>query len=250
MAPVPKNRGADLLGPVSRKTLAQEVVAILRRFILVEDLHEGDKLPSERQLTAAFGVSHRVVREALGVLSGQGIIVKEHGRGAFVQSFDRDRLHDDETLPFSSAQNPTDLYEIRCAIEVGAMCLAAKHATSSDIGELEAIVDEMTPKVERGESLAADEIRFHRCLLKATHNDLIRQQDDLLTESLRYKYFEDLDRLSRSRGNPRTMEEHRGIIEALRDRDGVRAMQLMHTHVARVLAVAEGREEPDAAGGG
>ncbi len=147
--------------------------------------------------------------------------------------------------PFLSAQSPSDLYEIRCAIEVGAMCLAAQHATPEDLDELAAIVDEMTPKVEQGESLAADEIRFHRCLLKATHNGLIQQQDSLLTESLRYKYFKDPDRLSRSRGNPVTMDEHRGIIGALRERDGLKAMQLMHTHVARVLAVAEGLESSD-----
>ena len=250
MTQVLKHGGSSILGPVSKKTLAEEVVAILKRFILVEGLEEGDKLPSERELTAAFGVSHRVVREALGILSGQGIIVKEHGRGAFVRSFDRELLRDDEVLPFLSSQSPSDLYEIRCAIEVGAMCLAAQHATAEDLAELDAIVDEMTPKVERGESLAADEIRFHRCLLRATHNELIWQQDSLLTESLRYKYFKDPDRLSRSRGNPMTMEEHRGIILALRDRDGLKAMQLMHTHVARVLATVEGHGSRDVGNGG
>ena len=158
-----------------------------------------------------------------------------------MQFFDRGLLEEDEVLPFLASQSPTDLYEIRCAIEVGAMCVAAQHATQEDLAELEAIVEEMTPKVERGESLAADEIRFHRCLLRVTHNELIRQQDSLLTESLRYKYYKDPDRLSRSRGNPVTMAEHRGIIEALRDRDGLKAMRLMHTHVARVLMVAEGQ---------
>jgi GntR family transcriptional regulator len=43
----------------------------------------GDRMPSEAQLCAAFGVSRSVVRQALNELVTEGLIYKEKGQGAF-----------------------------------------------------------------------------------------------------------------------------------------------------------------------
>ncbi|RYF35531.1 MAG: GntR family transcriptional regulator [Comamonadaceae bacterium] len=56
----------------------------LRGAILDGKLVAGDKLPSEAELTAAHGVSRITVRQALGALQAEGLIVKLHGKGAFV----------------------------------------------------------------------------------------------------------------------------------------------------------------------
>lgn len=56
----------------------------LRGTILEGKLRPGDKLPSESELTAAHGVSRITVRQALGALQAEGLIVKLHGKGAFV----------------------------------------------------------------------------------------------------------------------------------------------------------------------
>ena len=67
----------------------------LRAAILDGRLRPGDKLPSESELTAAHGVSRITVRQALGALQSEGLIVKLHGKGTFVshpraaQSLDR-----------------------------------------------------------------------------------------------------------------------------------------------------------------
>src|SRR3982751_4546974 len=67
----------------------------LRSRILDGALKPGDKLPSEAELTAEHGVSRITVRQALGALQSEGLIVKLHGKGAFVsqpraaQSLDR-----------------------------------------------------------------------------------------------------------------------------------------------------------------
>lgn len=56
----------------------------LRARILDGRLAPGAKLPSESEMTAEHGVSRITVRQALGALQAEGLIVKLHGKGAFV----------------------------------------------------------------------------------------------------------------------------------------------------------------------
>lgn len=56
----------------------------LRARILDGRLAPGAKLPSEAELTDEHGVSRITVRQALGALQAEGLIVKVHGKGAFV----------------------------------------------------------------------------------------------------------------------------------------------------------------------
>jgi GntR family transcriptional regulator len=51
---------------------------------LVTDSAEGDKVPPERELSAAWGVARMTLRRALDELVGEGLIVRQQGRGTFV----------------------------------------------------------------------------------------------------------------------------------------------------------------------
>lgn len=64
----------------------------LKYYELMEDLHQkiisgeirpGEKLPSENELSAEYGVSRQTVRKALQILQNDGYIYAEHGRGTF-----------------------------------------------------------------------------------------------------------------------------------------------------------------------
>lgn len=58
----------------------------LRSQILDGGLKADDKLPSEPELMADYGVSRIVVRQALDVLRTEGLIVKQQGRGSYVRT--------------------------------------------------------------------------------------------------------------------------------------------------------------------
>lgn len=58
----------------------------LRAQILDGALSSGDQLPSEPGLMTDYGVSRIVVRQALDVLRGEGLIVKQQGKGSFVRA--------------------------------------------------------------------------------------------------------------------------------------------------------------------
>jgi GntR family transcriptional regulator len=51
---------------------------------LIEQLSVGEAIPSERQLSADFGVSRLTVRAALDELVREGYLVRRHGSGTFV----------------------------------------------------------------------------------------------------------------------------------------------------------------------
>lgn len=57
----------------------------LRRQIANGALAPGQKLPSERELEGQRGVSRITIRHAMRVLSGEGLVVAEHGKGLFVR---------------------------------------------------------------------------------------------------------------------------------------------------------------------
>lgn len=70
--------------PELPQSLHAQLRDALRARILDGRLAPGDKLPSESELTAEHGVSRITVRQALGALQAEGLIVKLHGKGAFV----------------------------------------------------------------------------------------------------------------------------------------------------------------------
>ncbi|MFC5286866.1 GntR family transcriptional regulator [Actinokineospora guangxiensis] len=64
----------------------RQIAAALRRLIAAGRLPPGEKLPSETELIAHYGVARMTVRRALQELRGEGLVVAEHGKGVFVRS--------------------------------------------------------------------------------------------------------------------------------------------------------------------
>ncbi|MFG1976988.1 GntR family transcriptional regulator [Nonomuraea fuscirosea] len=71
-------------------SLYEDVAAALRERIESGQYAPGDQLPSEAELRQEFGgASANTVRQALGVLTSEGLTRSERGRGVFVRSYQR-----------------------------------------------------------------------------------------------------------------------------------------------------------------
>lgn len=57
----------------------------LRAQIVAGEYAPGAQLPSERELVERHAVSRPTIRQAIGVLRTEGLVVAEHGRGLFVR---------------------------------------------------------------------------------------------------------------------------------------------------------------------
>ena len=67
-----------------RRTKTEAIADEIIDSIVTGKLQPGDRIKSERNLTARFGVSVGTVQKALTDLEHRGIVVREHGRGTFV----------------------------------------------------------------------------------------------------------------------------------------------------------------------
>jgi len=211
---------------IQRETLSDQVARILKRYVREENLQAGDRLPSEAHLAATLGVSRGILREALQSLASEGIIVKQHGRGNFVNDFDRDALLDDSSASPQNFGSPAQLYATRVALEVGAVTLIVREATDEELRECAKIVDAMERNFRAGKSTAADDLAFHLSLLNATHNSTLQSLGYIIEESRRLVIYGSPKSLtgSKDQDQERVMKEHREVLEALCDRDGERAI--------------------------
>ena len=71
---------------IRRQSLSDEVKKVLKEYISSVDPHESTKLPSENEIAQNYGVSRVTVRKVLDELEQEGLIIRIHGRGTFVNS--------------------------------------------------------------------------------------------------------------------------------------------------------------------
>ena len=64
--------------------LYSQLVSIIKRNISAGTLAPGALLPSEAELCRTFDVSRSTVRQAIGELGSEGLVVRKQGRGTFV----------------------------------------------------------------------------------------------------------------------------------------------------------------------
>ena len=64
--------------------LYNQLVAIIKRHISAGILGPGDLLPSESELCKALSISRSTVRQAIGALESEGLVVRRQGKGTFV----------------------------------------------------------------------------------------------------------------------------------------------------------------------
>ncbi|GAB3570864.1 hypothetical protein GCM10027445_25180 [Amycolatopsis endophytica] len=69
---------------LSRPRASEQIFADLQDRILLGEFARGERLPTERELAAAYGVSVNTVRESVRALSLMGMVEVRHGSGAFV----------------------------------------------------------------------------------------------------------------------------------------------------------------------
>lgn len=218
-----------MLKPVSRDTLTRQAAITLKKFIIVENLPDGTRLPSERELSETLAVSRNIIREALSSLVAEGVVVKYAGKGTFVCDFDRDNALSNLPLTIGQGEpSAQDLREARAALEIGSVGLIVQRITDGEIQALIAILEIYEQKHAEGKSTIKEDIEFHIALLEATKNSVIAEMTPLITDVFRRTLAEDVTAIRR---NPeRIIVEHRRIIQALQDRDIDAARKAMHAH--------------------
>lgn len=195
-------------------------------------LRPGDRLPPERELAEAFGVSRDSVRDAIRVLELAGLVVPRQGEGTVVRELSLESV----VSPLASALLQrrdllADLLDARRIIEPALAYRAAQRADDDDIRAMEEILRRQAAKVRAGEPGIEEDTAFHYRLATAARNRVILKVMDVLMDLLR----EGRARSLQVQGRPqRSLEGHRRILAALRRRDPAGAQRAMEQHLEEI----------------
>jgi GntR family transcriptional repressor for pyruvate dehydrogenase complex len=209
-----------------------EIVEQISRMIRSHELLTGERLPSERALSAELGIGRQCLREALSVLEVLGLIEVKKGRGTFVRE---DALANLATknLDIEEVGDPFALLEARKALEPHAAFLAAKMAQPKDISEMDEILAEMAEILARDEHASEQDKKLHVVIARSSRNpvfhklmnEIIANMGKPLWLTLKEKSLQVLGR------NERYHEEHVKLVEAIRQRDSRLAEKIMIQHL-------------------
>lgn len=212
-------------GPAGVAALAAQI----KQQIMQGVLAPGQRLV-EADLSRETGASRAKVREALRVLSVEGIVAIEPFRGATVRKLSRE-----EVLEIGRARE---------ALEGLAARLLAERITPKQAAALKALQGELDAAAEahRYDLYLTLNDRWHRFIFEACGNPFVAEFVDRLrvpTFPLQYRYmYVDPQFLEGNR-------EHARIVAAILARDPERAESEMRSHVARGSAVLVERDQAE-----
>jgi GntR family transcriptional repressor for pyruvate dehydrogenase complex len=224
------------LQPIARSPLYEQVAERLRAFIDAEQLQPGDRLMSERDLAERLGVSRTSVRQALTALKVMGLVEIRHGDGVYLVRTSSELIPGLISEIVGSEVDHPMIWEVREGIEVQAARLAAERRTHADLAAMAKAIAEMAASIAAGGDGIEGDRDFHRAVIAAAHNRLLRELTDQLSDAIDRTSAASLTHVGRP---PISLEHHRAILEAIETGDPTRAAEEMRRHVtASGVAVA------------
>lgn len=228
-APVPFETLEPRIGPTQR--VREELLDAIQR----GDYRPGSKLPSERALSEAFGVSRVSVREALAKIEAAGLIEIKQGKGAVVLEQASDHYAAQVgTYLVSNRHDLVELFSIRNALEQLAADRAATHGTEEGLARMLAAHQAFTEAVESEsnvETAAALDIQFHLSIALASGagllHSLLSGLNQVLSESRQIT-------MARPGQLARSLREHQTIVAAITGGQAAAASRAIDKHITGV----------------
>ncbi|MDA8433011.1 MAG: FadR/GntR family transcriptional regulator [Nitrospiraceae bacterium] len=213
--------------------LVERVIEALSQAVSSGRFGIGTKLPPEPDLTLDLGVGRSTLREAVRVLAHNGIIEVRQGDGTYVRSLPADGEPLARRLQRAKA---TEVGEVRRALEIEIVRLAAERRDERDIENIRAFLEIRRQAIARSDSSAAldADIAFHCAIAWATHNEVLADLYRIFAKALRRA----LATLWLREGSEpsRTDDLHAGLLEAIAARDASGAVEaaseLLNLHEA------------------
>lgn len=231
MVPVAKRAKAQFKVIGSKDGLVDRVVQAIEERILGGRLAVGTRLPPEREFSEQLGVSRTVVREAVRILTTQGLLETRHGIGTTVRTISRTEVVKPLAIFLRTrgqAIGIQHLHQVRSLLEVENAALAADQGTAEDVQDLTRICSDMEAAAGEPAQFAVKDSEFHRRLSQTTHNPLMI----LLLDSIHDMMAEVRALVGNEQGLfERVMPTHLRILEAVAAHDVVGAREAMREHL-------------------
>lgn len=206
---------------------------------LAADIHSGryqpaEMLPSERGLCESFAVGRTVIREAITILQGMGLVDQTKGKRPRVVSPTLSKVMEGvgnaAQYFFSGSEGLAHLEQARLFLETSLIRHATEHATNAHIGKLVEAIDTCERSIGNIEAFREADVHFHRVLAEIPGNPIFVALHDTFVERLMKNRallpdFEQRNSVSN--------QEHREIVAAILDKDSDRAVEVLTGHLTR-----------------
>ena len=234
--------------PIKSTRIYEEIVRQIKALVQEGKLKSGDRLPPERDLAERFKVSRTSVRGAFRTLEAMGLIEIRPGEGTFVREVSVESLIEPLALVILTQREAVgELFEARRLLEPAIAGLAASRATEDEIHEMERILEEQAKEVAAGRTGLAQDAAFHAAIASSAHNRAITRIVNALMDLLTQSREESLQ----TPGRPtRSHQDHRRILEAIRQHDEAEARRAMLDHLIAVEGLVLGRQVEEGGGAG
>ncbi|WP_167608737.1 FadR/GntR family transcriptional regulator [Maribellus sediminis] len=162
----------------SKLTLSQKIERRIEAAIREKKLPVGSKLPTERELCEAFGVSRTALREALRRLSARGLIEITKGSGMTVTGFKIGDAIKTMNLYYDMQLDQNlipQIIEVRRLFEPEIAGLAARQRNQNDLSDIQNNIELFKACDPDNTQLEADlDNKFHLLIARATHNPIVQ----------------------------------------------------------------------------
>jgi len=221
---------------VTSQRLYRQIADQLAELIRSGEFKPGDRLPSERDLSAQLNVSRASVREALIALEIDGLVDVRVGLGVFVNAAPAANSQTDAL----GEPGPFEVLSARYLVEGETAALAAREGTPEQHARIRETLQLMADEVRAsGVGLDADAL-FHLRIAEASGNSalvhLVHQLWSFRYSAMFRKLDEHFDSPER---HQEAIAEHRKLVEAIERRDPEAARAAMKAHLDTVRAALE-----------
>lgn len=206
---------------------------------LIEDVRSnritvGEPLPTERSLSDRFGTSRPTVRAALMMMQSRGFATLESTKrpkackpsiggifGAVTESI-RELMGDAESGAY--------LEQVRHFVEVGAVRVAALEASNIQISQIHTALKSCELAIGIDPDFRNADADYHRAIVSVVQNPIILELHDRFVGTMLSTRHAGPDPVAQDQ---QIYEEHRGIFEAILERDPEKAISIMDDHLSR-----------------
>jgi len=177
--------------PLVTESLAKQIAETIRQAIVEGELKVDERLPTEPELADRFGVSRPTIREALKRLAAQNLIRSRRGPsgGTFVNRPDSEEAQNALTnmtslLTTMGEFDLSDIAEARRELELVCVRLAAQRREQCHINAMMLELSIQRNATLPDEDFCASDVRFHRAIVDATGNAMLRFMMSSLIEAV------------------------------------------------------------------
>lgn len=204
--------------------------------IINGELRPGDRLPTEPELSAKYGVGRNSVREAIKQLQAFGILFIKRADGTFVSDHYEHTMLDPMLYSLILKKRDwNDFVQLRAVIDIGTLQVAMDSPEIVNaVPRLEELIEELgeemcseEPSVDRILELDLD---FHRTIAQTIHNPQVDTVTSYIAKLTVPSRRETVQKWLDKGGAEEFLELHRQILGVVAERDSSRIKEAVEKH--------------------